>query len=311
MNADLTFMVVYATIRCMSRQAMSSRVVLGVAGVACASSCCFGGVPRVMMHPDSDMVVGVMMPAAVVESFGSNDSRVSKDLFVEMRAMGADIDLIQTDDELPDLSASVYTGGEMVGIENIGEAIGSSGGGLATASNMRFFVGHNTTLNDGNIAGSNGSLPGQGESVSTMTQSEGEYNFYDMIVEWQAASSGPVEFSLSSGVTAIQANVSKKINTGGTSGLYDVTNRVIAVPTIGSAVKWNISRNWSLTGKATTQSFNLGSSLIGFNAQTDWRISDRVGLSAGYQILRSEFDLGAVTTDLNQEGLFARLSIQF
>ena len=89
------------------------------------------------------------------------------------------------------------------------------------------------------------------------------------------------------------------------------SHRVIAVPTIGSSVRWNITRDWSFTGQATAQTLNVGSSLMGFNAQTDWRISDRVGLVAGYQLLKSEFDLGVVTTDLSQEGLFARLSIQF
>ncbi len=296
----------------MNRQAVSSRVVLSVAGIACASSVCFGGsVPRVMMHPESDLYTGMTNTIVRVDRFEPNKATVSKDHFVEMRAMGADLELLQGDEQQLDLSVSGFTAGSANGVEAIGDSIDPLDAGLNTGSNMRFFVGRNTTLNDGNIAGSSSSLPGQDGSVSTMTQSEGEYNFYDMMVEWEAASSGPVVFSLTSGVTAIEANVSKRVNSGGTSGLYDVTHRVIAVPTIGSAVKWNISQNWSLTGKATTQSFNMGSSLVGFNAQTDWRISDRVGLSAGYQILRSEFDLGAVTTDLNQEGLFARLSIQF
>jgi hypothetical protein len=296
----------------MDRQAVSSRVVLSVAGIACAASCSFGGsVPRVMMHPDSELVSAVTNPIIFADRYQPNKATVSKDHFAAMRAMGADLELVRGDERQLDLSVSGFTAGTVAGVESIGESIDPLGAGLNSDSNMRFFVGRNTTLNDGNIAGSSSSLPGQEGSVSTMTQSEGEYNFYDMMVEWEAASSGPVVFSLTSGVTAIEANVSKKINSGGTSGLYDVTNRVIAVPTIGSAVKWNISRNWSLTGKATTQSFNMGSSLIGFNAQTDWRVSDRVGISAGYQILRSEFDLGAVTTDLNQEGLFARLSIQF
>ena len=136
-------------------------------------------------------------------------------------------------------------------------------------------------------------------------------DFYDMEVEWKAASTGKVDFSLTSGVTAIEANVAKRVSNGSSTDIYDATHKVIAVPTIGSSVRWNISRDLSLSGQATTQSLNMGSSFIGFNAQTDWRISDRVDLSAGYQILRSQFDLGAVTTDLNQEGLFARLSIKF
>jgi hypothetical protein len=76
-------------------------------------------------------------------------------------------------------------------------------------------------------------------------------------------------------------------------------------------VRWDISDSLSFSGQATTQSLDLGSSLLGFQAKTDWRLSDRVGLSAGYQIIRSEFDLGTVSRDLSQEGLFARLQIKF
>lgn len=296
----------------MRRQAMSSRVVVCASGMACAAACSFGsGMPRVMMHPDFDTIFPRAIESSLLEMYQPVDSKVSKDLFIEMRAMGADISLIPEDDSLPEFSVSKFSSDDLTGSETLGGAIEPLAGSSNSGKNMRFYVGRNTTLNDGNIDGSSGSLPGSDDSVSTMTQREGEYNFYDMMVEWRAASSGPVEFSLTSGVTAIEANISKSVSSGGTAELHDVSHRVIAVPTIGSAVKWNISRNWSLTGKATTQSFNMGSSLIGFNAQTDWRISDRVGLSAGYQILRSEFDLGAVTTDLNQEGLFARLSIQF
>lgn len=236
---------------------------------------------------------------------------ISPDELVALRSQGADLGLIESSERIPEFSASAYGFSGGIDSEVVEAVLYSEDGVLSPGENMRFSVGRSTTLKDGNIAGSQGSLPGSGNDVSSMTQREGEYNFYDMNVEWQAASSGPIEFSLTSGITAIEANVSKRVGSGSSAGMHDVTNRVIAVPTIGSSVRWNITSGWSLTGQATTQTLNMGSSLIGFNAQSDWRISDRIGLSAGYQILRSEFDLGAVTTDLNQEGLFARLSIQF
>lgn len=273
--------------------------------------------PREMLHPDMDFRIHVLVARG---SGDGSDSMLSVDQIspeltmhemIEMRGLGADVDIVDTERSIPAFSVSTSGSGLLVDPEVVGEFFPSSDGFLNSDDNMNFVIGRSTSLSDGDISGSGASIPGNGESVATMTQSEGEYNFYEMALEWTAASTGAVDFSLISGVTAIQANVSKRVQSGGSSQLYDVTNRVIAVPTIGSAVRWNISRDWSFTGQATTQSLNIGSSLVGFNAQTDLRISDRVGLVAGYQILRSEFDLGAVTTDLNQEGLFARLSIQF
>ncbi len=289
--------------------------VCAVAGIVGSSNAYVGA--RVAMHPDFEYQVQSSGLVDSFDVFDSSEARVPATRYAEMRAMGADVEMTRRDEAIPGFSVrglsknSDWSTDGLVSAGVFGDLINVSDGELSPGSNMRFTVGRNTTLNDGNIAGSDGSLPGQGDSVASMTQREGEYNFYDMMVEWQAATSGPVEFSLTSGVTAIEANVSKQVNSGGTSTIHDVSHRVIAVPTIGSAVTWNISQDWSLTGKASTQSINIGSSLVGFNAQTDWRISDRVGLSAGYQILRSEFDLGAVTSDLNQEGLFARLQIRF
>jgi hypothetical protein len=263
--------------------------------------------PRVMLHPEGDY-------AAVIQSQTLNKpSRISITTLklTDLRAQGADIDLIQSRSTDTGFQMSINGITRDVEIDSIEQLYYSTNSIKSTSSDLRFSVDRNTIFNDGDISGSSGSLPGSDSSVSTMTQREGEYNFYEMEVEWKAASAGALDFSFTSGVTAIEANVSKSVQNGGSTEILDATHKVIAVPTIGSAVRWNISRDWSLTGEATTQSLNVGSSLIGFNAKSDWRISDRVGLSAGYQIIRSEFDLGAVTTDLNQEGLFARLQIRF
>lgn len=264
-----------------------------------------------MMHPDSDFMYPLVTQSRWVEMYQPESAVVSMDELVAMRGMGADIEMIPSSETLPELSAAPFGHDTAIDSVAVGRVLYSDANQETSGNDMRFSVGRSTTLSDGNISGTGSSLPGEGDSVATMTQSEGEYNFYEMGVEWQAASAGAVDFSFTSGVTAIEANISKRVQTGGSSEMHDLSHRVIAVPTIGSSVRWNISRDWSLTGQATTQTLNVGSSLIGFNAQTDWRISDRMGLVAGYQILRSEFDIGAVTTDLNQEGLFARLSIKF
>lgn len=304
-------MHLYGTIHPMDRASITSHTLSAIAATTLLSTSTLAGIaPRVMMHPDSNLTTNASASSDSNHAIAPIRSILTNTQLAELRSMGNDIDLIQPTKKLPQLTTPTF-GDSPINPKYVIEMVENSDGKPTPNRNMRFHVGRNTTLSDGNIAGSAASLPGQNNSVSTMTQSEGEYNFYDMSVEWQAASAGPVEFSFSSGVTAIQATASKRIHSQGTTTLYDVTNRVIAVPTIGSTVRWNISRGWSLSGQATTQSLNMGSSLMGFNAQSDWRISDRVGFSAGYQILKSEFDFGSVTSDLSQEGLFARLQIKF
>lgn len=263
--------------------------------------------PRVMLHPEGDYADVILHQSQIKsERISINTQRLTN-----LRAQGADIDLIQPNKGDTAFRMSLNGMVRDIDDENIKELYYSTTSIKSESTDLRFSVDRNTTFNDGDISGSSGSLPGSGDSVASLTQREGEYNFYEMEVEWKAASTGALDFSLTSGVTAIEANVAKSVQSGGGTDILDATHKVIAVPTIGSAVRWNISRDWSLSGEATTQSLNMGSSLIGFNAKSDWRISDRIGLSAGYQIIRSEFDLGAVTTDLNQEGLFARLQIRF
>ena len=172
---------------------------------------------------------------------------------------------------------------------------------------IRFHVDRNTTLNDGGIGGGSITSPSSA-SVASLTQGSGQYNVTDLEVQWFAGGDGPVDLVFLSGITAIEA---QRVTLGEARDSSEIQRQVVAVPTIGSAVRWDISDTLSLSGQATTQTLDLGSSLLGFQAKTDWRLSDRVGLSAGYQMIRSEFDLGAFSRDLSEEGLFARLQIKF
>ena len=305
-------MALRATIRSMDRTRFINQAHMCALALASTSALSIASVGnRIPVHPESDFISPLPRVIATHQMQPAHVPLTTSQL-AQLRAQGTDIELVKSQSSsLPNFQFSTASVSHAIEDDTIKHLYYTTASIDSDNSDIRFNVDRNTTLNDGDIAGSGTSLPGTGDSVSTMTKSEGEYNFYDMEVEWKAASTGKVDFSLTSGVTAIEANVAKRVSNGSSTDIYDATHKVIAVPTIGSSVRWNISRDLSLSGQATTQSLNMGSSFIGFNAQTDWRISDRVDLSAGYQILRSQFDLGAVTTDLNQEGLFARLSIKF
>ena len=133
---------------------------------------------------------------------------------------------------------------------------------------------------------------------------------YDLSLEWDAISAGPVTISLMSGLKAIEANIGKRVTTNNDTTIEQV-NRFTALPMIGSGVRWQINNDLSFSGTALTLPVETGDTLVDFNASTDLRLSKNVGLSAGYRIIRSSFEVGSVNTDVSQEGLFARLQIKF
>ena len=184
--------------------------------------------------------------------------------------------------------------------------------GVQLNDSVRFAVGRSTELRDGNISGNEGTLDSTSgrDHIPSLAQSEGEYDIYDISLEWDALKAGPVTLSLLSGLKAIEANIGKRITKNGDTSI-DSVHRFTALPMVGSGIRWQISDNLSFSGAALTHPVETGDALMDFNASTDLRISNNIGLITGYRIIRSSFDVGTVRTDLTQEGLFARLEISF
>lgn len=178
---------------------------------------------------------------------------------------------------------------------------------------LSFRVGRTTALSDGNIAGSTGGLsePGSSGHVASVAQSEGEYDLYDLSLAWDALQTDDLSFSLLSGVKAIDANIAKRISGAGGTTSIDSERRVVLIPMVGSGVRWQLSDDLSISGSALTHPVETGDALVDFNAATDLRITRNIDFTAGYRIIRSTFDVGAISSELTQEGLFARLQIRF
>lgn len=187
--------------------------------------------------------------------------------------------------------------------------------GLALNDSLRFKVGRTTDLSDGNIAGSAGGFGGSGsgsdDHISSIAQSEGEYDLYDLSLQWDAIDAGPLQLSLMSGVKAIEANIAMRSKDASGNTSFDTEHRVTALPMVGSGVSWQINEDFSIRGSALTQPMQSGDALVDFNAATNLRITRNIDFVAGYRIIRSTFDVGTVSTELTQEGLFARLQINF
>lgn len=245
---------------------------------------------------------------------GTGFVSLSAEDLVAMRASGIDPSWIETRFDIPVFNPSLrrFTQEDHPITVESWATHHSSKSGMALNDSLRFKVGRTTDLSDGNIAGSNGALNSDGDDhIASITQSEGEYDIYDLSLQWDAFEAGDVKLSLMSGVKAIEANIAKRVSDASGNTSIDSAHRVTALPMIGSGVSWQITDDFSIRGSALTHPIESGNALMDFNAATNLRITRNVGFVAGYRIIRSSFEVDSIDTELTQEGLFARLQISF
>lgn len=230
-----------------------------------------------------------------------------------LRASGIDPSWIAARSDIPEFSPTLRrtTQGEDPLFVEAWASHHSDRRGLALSDSLRFKVGRTTDLSDGNIAGSNGALGNDGNDVASITQSEGEYDIYDLSLQWDAVQTGGMKLSLLSGFKAIEADIAKRVRDSSGNTSIDTAHRVAALPMIGSGVSWQITEDFAIRGSALTHPIETGDTLIDFNAATDLRITRNIGFVAGYRVIRSTFEVGGIDAEVNQEGLFARLQISF
>lgn len=240
---------------------------------------------------------------------------ISAEELTELRASGIDPSWISSRFELPSFDPTirrVTQDDHPLYVETWSTHHSDDKPVLRIDDSLSFKVGRTTALRDGNIAGSAGGFGSFGdEHVASVTQSEGEYDLYDLSLSWYALKTDEVSFSFLSGVKAIDANIAKRVKNASGSTSIDSEHRAVLMPMVGSGVRWNVSEDFAITGSALTHPIESGDALIDFNAATDLRITRNVDFTAGYRIIRSNFDVGTVSTELTQEGLFARLQIRF
>lgn len=177
---------------------------------------------------------------------------------------------------------------------------------------FRFVVDRATSLRDGGISGAGATIPGDDgmTRLTTLAAGEGEYDIYDLAMTWDAITPGPVTVSILGGLKAIDARIGKVVDEGGVSTFRDARG-VVAVPVVGGGISWQVADGFALTGSASTHSFGGGSSVLDLSAETSIRLSENIGLSAGYQFIRSAIEVQSLGTELEREGVYARIRIEF
>lgn len=182
-----------------------------------------------------------------------------------------------------------------------------------TPDAFRLVVDRGTALRDGGISGSHASLHDRDDStlqLASIAAGEGEYDIYDLSLAWDAFTPGPVTVSFIGGLKAIDARFGKVVSDGAGS-VYRDARGVAAVPVIGGGVAWRISDDVSLVGNASTQTFSGQGTMLDMSAETSISLAPNVGLNAGYQFIRSAIEVRSLSTELEREGVYARLQIRF
>ena len=183
---------------------------------------------------------------------------------------------------------------------------------LGVGNAVRFEIDRGTLLRDGGISGRS-SLPTGDDGLmrlASLASGEGEYDIYDLSLAWDAYSPGPLTVSLIGGVKAIDARIGRVVGSGENATFRDARG-VVAVPVIGGGVSWRIGDDLTVSGTASTHTFEGAGSVLDFSAETSIRLSPNVGLSAGYQFIRSAIEVQSMDAELEREGIFARVQIRF
>lgn len=183
---------------------------------------------------------------------------------------------------------------------------------MGVGQTVRFEVDRNTFLRDGGISGDAQMLSGDAGlmRLTSLAAGEGEYDIYDLSLAWDAYTPGPLTVSVIGGIKAIDARISRTVSEGGGSSMRTAYG-VAAVPVVGGGILWRLTEDMTLSGTATTQGFDGQGSVLDLSAETSIRLAPNIGLSAGYQFLRSTIEVQSLDTELEREGVFARIQIRF
>lgn len=177
---------------------------------------------------------------------------------------------------------------------------------------FRFEIDRTTALRDGGISGQQPALSGDDGlmRLTSLASGEGEYDIYDLSLAWDAYKPGPLTVSVIGGIKAIDARISRAV-TGENGTSFQDARGVAAVPVIGGGISWRVSEDMVVSGTASTQSFSGQGNVLDLSAETSFRLAPNIGLSAGYQVIRGSIEVESLSTELDREGVFARIQIRF
>lgn len=173
-------------------------------------------------------------------------------------------------------------------------------------------VERSTALRDGGIDSSRGAL--EADPLAGYAEPHGEFDLYDISMNVGQFGDRDLGLSLLTGFRAIRAEVGQvsvsQDRAGNTTTTYHEGQGVVAVPVIGTGVHWSPTDEIRLRGNASTHTIS-NATFFDLRAEAEIRLAYNVGLTAGYEYVRSAMEVRNVEAELSEAGLFARLQIKF
>ena len=147
-------------------------------------------------------------------------------------------------------------------------------------------------------------------TATSYFESPGErFERYALSLEWvPAGRDSELQWLVIGGLHAIRADIGKLNETR--LGLTEA-HGTVAFPTVGTGIRWSPSDSFSLSTTASTRSLDQSANMLELILSAQMKLSPTVGITAGYEIYRTDLTIDDLRTSLDREGIFARLSIRF
>ncbi len=147
-------------------------------------------------------------------------------------------------------------------------------------------------------------------TATSYFESPGErFERYALSLEWvPAGRDSELQWLVIGGLHAIRADIGKLNETR--LGLTEA-HGTVAFPTVGTGIRWSPSDSFSLSTTASTRSLDQSANMLELILSAQMKLSPTVGITAGYEIFRTDLTVKDLQTSLDREGIFARLSIRF
>lgn len=187
-------------------------------------------------------------------------------------------------------------------------------GDLFTGDRLRFTVERPTSLRDGGIGGAASSVRTEDAGNAVLAgyaAGDGEFDLYNLSLEWQALNPGPLSVTLIGGVKAIRAVIGQMVTDSSGLESYASGRAIVAVPVVGGGLRFDFGDGVFVSSSATAQPYAGGTSMFDFTAETGIDFDHNIGFRAGYQFIHSMLEIQSLDTELSQQGIFARLVIKF
>lgn len=169
-----------------------------------------------------------------------------------------------------------------------------------------FSFSRDTTLLDGGF----GSAPSTDDAGASYFESPGErFDRYSLDLEWiPAGAENQVQWLVLSGIHAVRADI-RRLDDAQLS--ITQARGMVAIPTIGTGVRWRPTDYLEFSTTASTQSIDRNAGVVDVTLSAQLQLSRLVDLTAGYEYYQSDIAVENLRTSLDREGVFAKLTIRF